>query len=120
MASNSLGRGSMTGYVPAGREVRADAPPPRPPGPVTGAPEVKGGFIGGLDSAVPAPSGRPVFSEGDKEAIRGVAGDYLDSLGEGPAYGGAAWNGGGGPLANAISGTTGAPKAILGAVEDVL
>ena len=117
-SSSSLGRGSVTGYVPAGREVRADAPAPRPPAPV-GPPEVKGGFIGGLDSAVPAPSGHPMFSEGDKEALRSVAGDYLDSLGEGPAYGGAAWNGGGGPLANAISGTS-APKAILGAVEDVL
>ena len=120
--------GTMTGYVSHGPDVRADAGQPHAAGSDSG-PMTRVPF------AAPAgPIGKPPSAPGEKrpelpelpdeESAPCDSWRYTATVeAPGPAYGGAAWNGGGGELANAISGTvpraieSGAGKVIAGIAE---
>lgn len=122
-------RGSMMGYQAAGDEVRADAGSPRTSGALS-----RGQFRqpfsppeSPLGKQSPATSQKqqelPELLEDEPSADDNGWRYTATVIAPAPAYGGASWNGGGGELANAISGT--APKAIEpakvipGAVEDI-
>ena len=123
--------GTMTGYQPVGDEVRGDAHQPHAASGVSG-PQWRVPFSGdqeplgqpGQDAEQP---GKPDLAP-DGQSPAGDTGWLYSAHVEapGPAYGGAAWNNGGGTLANTISGTgtraieSGAEKVIAGIAEDVL
>jgi hypothetical protein len=127
----------VTGYQPAGREVRADTTRPRAAS-FGGTPQSRAPFR----PPQPRPAtGRPALTDQDQDKLRQMGRAMLDArsagperdpwtatvVAPGPAYGGAAYNGGGGRLANAISFGdapkaigSGAVGAIAGAIEDIL
>jgi hypothetical protein len=136
------GPGTTTGYQPAGREVRPDARSPRAGYPGR-APQARAPFA--PPGQLPE-TGRPVFGKAERGQLREATQEIADRfqglglprdpwsysatvLAPGPAYGGAAYNGGGGQLANALSGpgrkpiepkARGLAKAITGAAEDLI
>jgi hypothetical protein len=122
--------GNVTGYVSNGPEFRADAGQPRPAS-AGGTPQVRDPFQPPQPLSSPAPQAkRPERDQEHGETPSAESPAVGDSWrwtatveAPGPAYGGAAWNGGGGELANTISGTTpkaiGAGKVIAGIAEDV-
>jgi hypothetical protein len=135
MAQNSLThRGTTTGYVSNGPEITADAGQPKAGGTAGGA-QLREPFRPPAGPAAKPPQARrsgkaqerPEMpddeSPADDDAWRWTA----TVVAPGPAYSGAAWNGGGGALANAISFGdapkaigSGAGKVIEGALEDLI
>jgi hypothetical protein len=124
--------GSVTGYQSNGPEVRADAGKPNPAQP-GGAAGIRAPFTADMQPLAKPPAAprsrgqeRPEQPEDESPAGPGRDPWSYSVRVEGPAYGGAVWNGGGGSLANTISGTapraieSGAAKTILDVAEDVL
>lgn len=142
MAQNTLThRGTTTGYQPVGDEVRADARQPRAFSPSVGT-QLRQPFTSPEPLGGAAPSSQAERQERQEQPEEGD-GQEPDSWHwtaraepAGPAYGGAAWNGGGGPLADAITNGdrgpaveaapartaigSGAGKVIAGLAEDVV
>jgi hypothetical protein len=119
----------MTGYQAAGDEVRADSGQPKAGSAMDGA-QFRQPFTPPEPLGNPAPDGqhqqeRPELPEKESPGKPSRDPWTVHVRVEGPAYGGAAWNGGGGPLAGAIGGgrkaiESGARKVIRGIAEHVL
>lgn len=133
MAQHSIGpyAGRVSGYVSNGPEFRADASQPRAAS-IGGTPQVRTPFAADAEPLSQPPRARerqreqPELPE-DESPAEGDSWHWTATVqAPGPAYGGAAWNGGGGELANMISGTapraieSSAGKVIAGAIEDAL